>query len=259
MPDGFSCLGAGYNKSEYDGISFHWVGESYLLLHFLSAARVGSEITHPGGVMLYAPGELRDYGSCGGFVNSYCTFNISREIMDLCPIRTGEVFYPENTDTINRLLKKIADEQANSRPAGDCMLLGLMVQLLAQLSRAQLTALGPGSGKETKLRRRFEKLREEYLSDLANPPDIDELINREYFSRAQFYRLYKRFFGSSPKSDLLAARLSSAKDLLIKTRLSTAEVAALSGFGSPLALYRAFKAHSDCTVKEWRAAHESQA
>lgn len=251
----FSCSGAGYNKSERDNISFRWVGESYLLLYFSSPARVGDEIARPNAVLLYGPGQLRDYGSCGGFVNSYCTFFVSEEIFQSFEIKTGTVFYPENYDAINKLFRKITDEKNNSRAVGENMLLGLVLQLLAETSRGQQSAETAYGGKELRLRRRFEELREEYLSDLINPPDIEEIIGGEYFSRSQFYRLYKRFFGTTPKSDLLDARLDCAKDLLIKTRLTTAEIAAISGFGTPLNLYRSFKGRAGCTVGEWKAAN----
>lgn len=249
----FSCSGAGYNKAEPDNISFRWVGQSYLVLYFSSPARVGTEIISPNAVLLYGPGELRDYGSCGGFVNSYCTFFISREIFQNFNIKTGAVFHPENYDAVNKLLRKITDEKNNSRISCENMLLGLIFQLLSEVSRGQQSAECGLGGKTLRLRKRFEELREEYLSDLINPPDIQEIINGEYFSRSQFYRLYNRFFGTTPKSDLLDARIDCAKDLLRKTELTTAEIAAISGFGTPLNLYRSFKARTGCTVGEWKA------
>ncbi len=248
----FSCLGAGYNKAEYDGISFRWTAENFLFLCFPVPVRVGNEITAPNAVLLYAPNQLRDYGSCGGFVNSYCTFTLSKEIFDNFRIKTNTVFYPNNCEAINKLLKKITNEKIGSRAEGENMLFGLIIQLLAETARGQLLPQEV-CGNAKRLRERFEEIREEYLSDLANPPCIDDLIGREYFSRSQFYRLYKRFFGTTPKSDLLNARLDYAKDLFLKTELSTAEIAALSGFKTPPSLYRSFRRRAGCTVTQWKA------
>lgn len=248
----FSCLGAGYNKAEYDGINFRWVSDNYLYLFFSSPARVGTRITEPNAVLIYAPSEQRDYGSCGGFVNSYCTFEMPRELFDEFGIRTNTVFRPENWSAINKLLKKINDEKTNSRPMGEYALLGLTLQLLAETKRGQRASVGIMADREQQRRRRFEEIREELLSDLVNPPDINSLIAGEFFSTSQFYRLYKKFFNISPNEDLLRARLDYAKDLMMKTELSTAEIASMSGFKNPLNLYRCFGRRSDCTVKQWK-------
>ena len=252
MHSDFVCVGAGCNKPEHDGINFRWTGTNYLLLYFSSPARVGKKRTEPNAVLLYTPGELRDYGSCGNFVNSYCTFEMPQELFARFGLRSNTVFYPENWSLINKLLRKISDEKNNLRPMGDLMLQGLMLQLLSELSRGQSQPGGIRAGKEQQQRRRFEEIREEYLSDLVNPPDINDMINSEFFSTSQFYRLYKRFFGISPNEDLLRSRMEYAKELMIKTELSTAEIAALSGFKTPLNLYRCFGKRSDCTVKEWK-------
>lgn len=252
----FSCSGAGCNKAERDGIDFRWISENFLFLYFPVPVRVGDETTAPNAALIYAPKQLRDYGSCGNFSNSYCTFTLSSEIFDDFRIKTNTIFYPDNYDRINKLLKKITDERNNSRPEAENMLFGLVMQLLAEAKRGQLPPDAVYGGKKG-ARARFEEIRDEYLSDLTNTPNIDDIIEKEYFSRSQFYRLYKQFFGTTPKNDLLNARLDCAKDLLIKTELSTAEIAELSGFKTQLGLYRAFRSRADCTVAQWRAEHSS--
>lgn len=253
MYDGFKCTGAGYNEAEHDGIDFRWTDDKrYLLLYFSSPVRVGKKITEPNAVLLYAPGEMRDYGSCGNFVNSYCTFEAESELVDRFALKTDAVFYPENWSIINKLLRKVTDEKNNARPLQDYMVAGLLLQLLSELSRGQTVTTGARADKEQQRRRRFEEIREEYLSDLANTPDINDIIANEFFSTSQFYRLYKKFFGVSPNEDLLRARMEYAKDLMIKTELSTAEIATLAGFKNSLNLYRCFGKRSDYTVKQWK-------
>ncbi|MCH5187915.1 MAG: helix-turn-helix transcriptional regulator [Oscillospiraceae bacterium] len=253
MYDGLNCIGAGYNKAEYDGINFRWVDDKrYLLLYFSSPVRVGKNITEPNAVLLYAPGEMRDYGSCGNFVNSYCTFEVDKALINKFMLKTNTLFYPENWSAINKLLRKVTDENNNTRPVRDYMITGLLLQLLSELSRGQTVHVGARADKEQQRRRRFEEIREEYLSDLANPPDINDIIASEFFSTSQFYRLYKKFFGVSPNEDLLRARMEYAKDLMIKTELSTSEIATMAGFKNSLNLYRCFGKRSEYTVKQWK-------
>ena len=214
--------------------------------------------TAPNAMLVYGPNETRDYGSCGGFVNSYCTFSLPAESFDGFGLKTGTVFYPDNFSTINKLLKKITEERAFSRPLSESMIYALILQLLAETARGQISAEEPRAGKEQQRKRRFEEIREEYLSDLVNPPEIKELISEEFFSPSQFYRLYKKYFSVTPNEDLLRARLDYAKDLMLKTELSTAEIAAMTGFKTPLNLYRCFGKRSDCTLKEWKRAAKNR-
>ena len=56
----------------------------------------------------------------------------------------------------------------------------------------------------------------------------------------------------SPRDFLRARQLRYAEHLLVTTSLSTIEIAALSGFGTPPTFYRAFKAVHGLTPGTYR-------
>jgi AraC-like DNA-binding protein len=75
---------------------------------------------------------------------------------------------------------------------------------------------------------------------LHEPFDVDEMVERSGLGRTIGYRLFKDFFGRSPKQELLANRVAIARHLL-RRGFSVTEAARRSGFPTRAELTRAFK------------------
>jgi AraC-like DNA-binding protein len=63
---------------------------------------------------------------------------------------------------------------------------------------------------------------------------LAELARECELSRSHFARAFKQSIGTSPHRWLLARRAEKAKDLLIRSKLSLAEIALACGFAEPL-------------------------
>jgi AraC-like DNA-binding protein len=75
---------------------------------------------------------------------------------------------------------------------------------------------------------------------LHEPFDVDEMVARAGIGRTAGFRLFKEFFGQSPKQELLAQRLALARHLLHRG-LSVGESARRSGFATRAELTRTFR------------------
>jgi AraC-like DNA-binding protein len=75
---------------------------------------------------------------------------------------------------------------------------------------------------------------------LHEPFDVDEMVTRAGLGRTVGFRLFKEFFGRSPKQELLASRVDIARHL-IRRGFSVTDAAHRSGFTTRAELTRAFK------------------
>ena len=85
------------------------------------------------------------------------------------------------------------------------------------------------------------------LSECEKDISAENLAKQLCMSRTQFYECYKRFFGISPKKDLLRARMEKASALLTDANKSVTEVATDTGFKNTehfIRYYKQYYGHS---------------
>ena len=76
---------------------------------------------------------------------------------------------------------------------------------------------------------------------LTDKVTISELAALLDLTRFHFIRAFKQAAGVPPHQFLIRRRVDRAKDLLADSRSSIAEIAEMTGFGSPIQLTRAFR------------------
>lgn len=69
--------------------------------------------------------------------------------------------------------------------------------------------------------------------------------------KSQFYHYYKLFFQSTPKSELLQARMEKARYLLTNEALQIQQVAQACGFTNMQHFSRYFKEWFHCSPREY--------
>ena len=79
--------------------------------------------------------------------------------------------------------------------------------------------------------------------------DIAAALN---FSPIYLERQFKKYYGSSLQSYILAKKLEQAENLLLTTDLSCYEISQRLGYADTIGLIRLFRRHHDCTPLEWR-------
>lgn len=75
-------------------------------------------------------------------------------------------------------------------------------------------------------------------------------------STPEFYLAFRGAFGVAPVEMSRAARLAKAQAKLVETRLSVADIAALTGYSHESHFARVFRKTTGMTPRDWRAAGE---
>ncbi|MGN0777530.1 MAG: helix-turn-helix transcriptional regulator [Aristaeellaceae bacterium] len=211
-----------------------------------------------GACILYPPGYpryLRCVEGADFFVNTWVHFSVdSRSAFDSMLIRygvpAGELFLlPEDSpflDTIKEMLYEYSTVHANS----DEMISALMQICLIQIGRSLIPYHTPMDAADQRQRKLFETLRKEIYSAPEKDWTGKKMAANVYLSVNQLTSLYKRFFGITPKQDLLEARIVKAKALMGPSTIIK-EVASNCGFENEYYFSRVFKQKTGMTPSEY--------
>lgn len=85
------------------------------------------------------------------------------------------------------------------------------------------------------------------------PLEIEKVAQRCSVSTRELQYLFQRHLNSTPKKTYMAFRLQHAKELLLYSSMSIRETGLASGFVSPSAYYRAFRAVFQKSPQEYRS------
>jgi AraC-like DNA-binding protein len=247
----------GYNihNPDYDIIYRPNGSASYLFLLLLSPMNFyinGEKIqTKPGACILYAPGVLQKYQAVKEFYNSYVHFFAGEHDMKGFSFPLNKIFYPENTDNINWYIKKIHREYVIKPLHHQEMIHGLILQLMVDIDRDYLKS----RCKEytgSSLYSVFQALRLQMLMYCQEEWTIDRMCKMVNLEKSQFYSYYKLFFNTTPKAELLNARIDKAKYLLTNEALTINQIAQVSGFSDIYHFSRYFKKLCGCSPSQFR-------
>ncbi|EXM39550.1 AraC family transcriptional regulator [Ruminococcus albus SY3] len=106
---------------------------------------------------------------------------------------------------------------------------------------------GMGSGYE-----KMSVLRAKIYNDPARRWNIEELAHEMTMSRSSFQHSYKRLFGVTPMSDVIAARIERAEYLLSSTSYSVSRIAQMCGYSSDIHFVRQFRKVKGESPTEYR-------
>lgn len=235
--------------------------QNYLFLLILAPMYFYFEKKHTlaksGACILYTPNTPQHYQSIDEFYNSYIHFTASTPFLSSYSFPINEIFYPENTENLNWILKKIQIEYLNHMPHYEMELHALTTQLLIQLDRKYIQKQFI-SGKTTSLYLEFQSLRLRMLTYCEEEWPIERMCRIVNLEKSQLYSYYKTFFHSTPKAELIVARIDKAKHLLTNEAMNISQVAEVSGFHNIYHFTRYFKKVCGCTPTEFTKQQLSQ-
>ena len=240
-----------YNRSNQDfGTIFRPRGSGdYLFLLFKSPMKVHLKdrviIARENACILYTPGTPQHYQAVQRFRNSYLHFSSDESPAESFPLPENSIFYPENAMQIDSYISRLQQEQFSALPFREESVHALITLLFLSIGRglAQETVQKEDTAHLYPL---FQNLRLQMLTQCQKDWDIERLCRRVNLEKSQFYVYYRNFFSSTPKNDLLHARLEKAKNLLSNQALQVKEVAQLCGFRSQAHFTRYFTACCGC-------------
>ena len=97
----------------------------------------------------------------------------------------------------------------------------------------------------------FQIARLRILSSCEQQWDAAAMAALVNLSKSQFYHYYTMFFHTTPKAELINARIDKAKYLLSNEALQIQQVAELSGFQNLSHFTRCFKKLCGCSPSRW--------
>ncbi|MBQ8003289.1 MAG: helix-turn-helix transcriptional regulator [Clostridia bacterium] len=244
-----SFVNAGYNVAEPMNIHFDYTTPRHLFLYFQGDVTVNGKAEKAGACIIYSANSPRDYITGQGFVNSYMSFTAPSELFSKLGIKTDRVFYPSNCADINAILFDICSENVTREKGFEEKFYSLILNLLVTAARGSNPVK---TDKVYDLKSRISAVRTAFLSDIVNPPSFDALLCEANISRTQGYKLYSMFFHTSPKEDLIWARLEKARSLIRSdANIKIYTVVETCGFSNVSHFFRTFKNRYGYTPKDY--------
>lgn len=162
-------------------------------------------------------------------------------------------FNNEDADVIVNILKLLLKEESSKNYSEHLSNL-LINQLLIMVFRSN-----PDFFKNTKTE--FEKtiyniqdyINENYMEDI----NLDSIENKFYINKYEVSRNFKKITGYNFKTYLILVRLSKAKDLLVNSNLTIAEISDKIGYSSESLFVRMFKKYENTTPTRYRRAYKN--
>lgn len=160
----------------------------------------------------------------------------------------GELTFPLNTPvaltdytSISDILEIIQKEyEVRHEDAQSKKAMLLLIQYLMLETGRQWNAKNTKNN-ETPHYDALLEIRSSIFENPKRPWSINELADQAHLSPAYFQVLYRRAFGSTCINDVIHARVSLAKELLISTSYSVGEISKLVGYNEVYHFIRQFK------------------
>ena len=228
----------------------------YIFFHFISQVIININnndiICQPGTCILYTPKTTQMFYVNNNRLNhDYIDFILlDEEFFKKINFPLNTPFNPKESLFINDMILKINDERDNVELGNNYLCDSMLTELFVTLSRKFHHRKKYNFEKFTDIQKnKFEELR----LNIYQKPDslkISELAKSMGFSLSRFNELYKKFFNTTPISDLTQARIIRV-DELVKEGYSTKEIIKKIGFSSDEYFYRWFKKHFKMTKEDY--------
>ncbi len=203
------------------------------------------EFYPPHQAVLYLPGETIHYGAVSdNYSDHWLVFRTDNSAI-LSLSQTGAPFSIYDSEYFRTLLKLITWETYANKPS-ELILEGLVDVLFDKLK-------GELSSKNfSRYEHELLKIRRSIAASPERPWSVDYIAEKTHISTGYFQSLYKQQFGCSCIEDIIRFRLNKAKDLLVYTSQTSAEIAEQCGYQNTEHFCRQFRKKTGMTPNEYR-------
>jgi len=229
----------------------------YTFLHFSTpiCILVNGEIidARPGACIFYSPGAPQYYMSDSDVIhNWFHTSDDLKPLLEKYNIPENCILYPEQKDFISKIFRKIETEYFLGDPYREELMNSYLTEFLIKFSRmihGDNHQGQPSRSDTVKLR----KLRQEFLSSPEENWTVAKMAEKVSLSTSRFHTVYKAVFGTSPINDVIEARISYARSLLMSDdKLTLPQVSERLGYNDQYHFIRQFKAVNGQTPGQFR-------
>jgi AraC-like DNA-binding protein len=221
--------------------------DEYLFVLFLEPFYINSAIVKEAACFIFPPGAGANFP--GAAKRSFAFFTSSEDILQKYNLPASTVMYPKKPEVINQFLKNIAAEAHNKilhyRQKIDCLFNEMLVDLSRDIHNMKQSA------QDFSTYSQFKKMRQTLLANCESDWTTERICRLVHIEKSQMYSYYASFFNTTPKADIISARIDKAKKLLANQELNVTQVAKMCGFRSTSHFIRAFGKHENRSPGEY--------
>ncbi|CRM89436.1 Exoenzyme S synthesis regulatory protein ExsA [Pseudomonas sp. 22 E 5] len=206
----------------------------------------------------HVTGETVSFGGDGEaceFFSTLFTFNhaAGEPLSALLPDAVHIAMPKSDAGRMVSILEQIGAEEAQTSLGGSYVVGRLLDVLFIQAIRTWASSEGtmPEGWLAGMSHRQLAQTLRRIHADLAHPWTLDQLARNTGMSRSTFAALFKSIVGVPPLTYIATWRIYRAK-LILAAGHSIAAAAEQTGYGSDIALSRAFKAATGVSPGQWR-------
>ncbi len=204
---------------------------------------------HPGGFVLYAPGEPQLHETVSEHAEFYYMhFLASEALLSEFALTTSTVYDAPPAPEIAVLFEELLSEMQLCQPHHGAVCAALLYKILALLCRKKSAKHAVPPAYFDSISYIVSVLNREYAENRS----LDDYAALVHMSKYHFSRIFQKVTGSSPIAYRNHLRLEHAKELLSDTRLSVAEIARRVGIDSPSYFHSFFLTHTGMSPSQWR-------
>ena len=167
------------------------------------------------------------------------------QLLQRFPLPLDRAFPLRSQSIFPAAIQKLNREQLLRRPGWQESVDCILTQTVIDIHRLYL------QGPEITPELRLEEARNTFLGAPGQPWTLEEMARLSGYSPSRFSALYAACFGTSPKAELLEARISMAKQMLCYSDLSVTVIAAACGFQSVYYFSRYFRKQTGLSPSQW--------
>lgn len=224
----------------------------YTFLHFFNSVSIeykGRLIkTQPHAVILFDMHTPQIFISEEPLIHDWMHFTIS-STFDF-GFLTDTIYYPSHPEFITDMVRELEAEFFDSRPHRSEYMEIKVRELFLKLSREFYAGGENGINRETKEKLRY--LRGHMFSHLKEPWTVERMAEEVGLSQSRFFTIYKSFYGISPVSDLIRAKMNSAQNMLLYSERRIEEISELLGYQNITHFIRQFKKENGVSPAAFR-------
>ncbi len=153
-------------------------------------------------------------------------------------LKFNTIYYPTSPENITSNIRNIEYEYIVKKPFYEKIIENQIENLFINISRSLNTKLELLDQDNNKA---IQRLRLEMFRTLKFNWTVKNMAEKINLSESHFFALYKKNYGLSPMRDLINARITAAKNLLMFTDRKISEIAEKTGYSNPYHFSRQFK------------------
>lgn len=202
----------------------------------------------PGTFVLFDKNAPHYYAAASeAYIDDWIQFDSDEAFLHEYTLPFNKPFFVGNSIRLEDYFKIICDAffRCSSSHTIDCLLRGM----LSELSDIFHNPCGSASYAAALI-----ELRRDVYSYPARHWTVDGMAERLHLSSPYFQEIYKSTFGASCIADVIAARISQAKNLLSNSELSINEIAYRCGYNNGVHFSRQFRREAGTSPSDWRRA-----